>query len=150
VFLVSVVAQVAFGTLLYPVSILVVGALLLYYQAKRRAVRASDVSDPDEFEKAADALGLDEVSRASANGDATRLADLLNYGLAVDRTDRDGADCLMYAAMNGHADCVQLLLDKGANPTLKTHKGSTAVQLAENGGFASIAKQIEDAAAKAA
>jgi ankyrin repeat protein len=38
----------------------------------------------------------------------------------------------MAASLNGHAEIVKLLLEKGANPGLKNNEGKTALDYAEN------------------
>ncbi|HQU09349.1 MAG TPA: ankyrin repeat domain-containing protein, partial [Opitutales bacterium] len=45
--------------------------------------------------------------------------------------NREGATTLLYAASQGHADVVLLLLNLGANPDLKNAEGKTALTIAQ-------------------
>ena len=57
---------------------------------------------------------------------------LLGKGANPDVRDREGHTPLMLAAIYGCNQTVQLLLENGANPVLKTPAGNTAVLYAEN------------------
>ena len=42
-------------------------------------------------------------------------------------TDSDNFTALMWAAANGHEDCIKLLVDAGARVNMTNNKGSTAL-----------------------
>lgn len=51
---------------------------------------------------------------SAAEGDVARLTVMLSYSPSLlNETSENGWTALMYAARNGHADVVQLLLEKG-------------------------------------
>ncbi|MEM9192813.1 MAG: ankyrin repeat domain-containing protein [Myxococcota bacterium] len=54
---------------------------------------------------------------------------------------------LMFAASGGRLQLVQLLLEAGANPTLQSEDGRTAMSLAQERDEPSICKRLEDAGA---
>lgn len=145
VLVVAAVVRATFNTWAGLVIILAGGCWLLYRRTSKDASRESSGAGDGEFEAAARSLGLNEAMKAAAKGDKQRLVDLLNYGAPVNAVDGDGADALIYAAMNGKADCVELLLARGADPLRKTNKGSSAVSLARKAGHPGIAELIERA-----
>ncbi len=60
---------------------------------------------------------------------------LLNAGAAIDATDREwGWTPLMFAAREGKADIVKLLLSRGAGTKLEDKDGKTALSIAEANG----------------
>ena len=62
---------------------------------------------------------------------ALRLAEKLNLPFNLNQQNQDSGDtCLHIAAACGHADCVQELLDKGADCFLKNDEGATALHVA--------------------
>ncbi len=60
--------------------------------------------------------------------------------------DESGWTPLHYAASNGHADIVQLILEHGANSRVPDKTGMTPHMVAAIGGFAKVAEIIGDAA----
>ena len=57
---------------------------------------------------------------AAVGGDKECAAQLLRNGAKVNQTDKDGKTALMMAVVNGHTALVELLLDKGADISLKS------------------------------
>jgi ankyrin repeat protein len=49
-----------------------------------------------------------------------------------------GGTALMLASQKGHKELVELLLDKGANPNLKSYEGKTTYDCAENNDIKSL------------
>lgn len=56
---------------------------------------------------------------------------LLNHSAYIDAESPNGSTPLMMAAMYGNAECVRLLLDGGADPTLINQAGLTASDFAK-------------------
>jgi ankyrin repeat protein len=59
---------------------------------------------------------------------------LLEHSAYIDAESPNGSTPLMLAAMYGNADCVRLLLESGADPTLKNHLGLNAADFAKRVG----------------
>ena len=60
-----------------------------------------------------------------------RLAEKLHLPFNLNLQNRDTGDtCLHVAAASGDTDCVQVLLDKGADCFLKNQEGATALHVA--------------------
>jgi ankyrin repeat protein len=117
-------------TLLGPILIGAIMIIALIVNSQTKAARTAPTDTPEDFEKAAKTLGLDEVMTASASGDLQRLSELIAYKKSVNESDIDGATALIYATRNGHVACVKALLDAGAKPNMRTKKGSTALSIA--------------------
>lgn len=64
---------------------------------------------------------------AAKEGDAERVAELIESGENMDLPDRDGIPAIMWAIMKGHADVVVLLLENGA--ALKTGSNYDEVRI---------------------
>ena len=82
----------------------------------------------------ADDKGLNEkllaAIRDSDAGAASALLSLPSGAADANARDEDGMTALMYAAMYASADCVELLLAKGADPNAKSNSDVTALMLA--------------------
>lgn len=59
---------------------------------------------------------------------------IIMMGVDVNTRDRNGWTPLMFAIQTTNDDLVMLLLEHGANPTLKTNKGDNAIDLAKKFG----------------
>lgn len=91
------------------------------------------------------------LMRAASFGFAYRnIAPLVEAGADVDAQDRSGRTALMQAAwIPGElTETVQALLDLGANPNLKDHKGATALTVALRHRHFKIARLLREAAQK--
>lgn len=91
----------------------------------------------------------DALSRASADGDLTRVQALLDAGQDVNGSDKWGWTPLLWASYYGQTRMVQVLLDKGANPNAVTQKkwgkfvpGYTSLLLASYYGNEDIVKLL--------
>jgi len=70
---------------------------------------------------------------ASVVADSVAIAErLLASGANLDNQNDNGATVLMYAASSGKTQWVQFLLEKGADPYLKSLDDFTALELASN------------------
>jgi Ankyrin repeats (3 copies) len=73
----------------------------------------------------------EQLQEAARKGDAALVKKLLDDGVDVNTKYRYGATALFYACDHGHVDVVKVLLDKGADLTLKdTFYGFTPLMLA--------------------
>ena len=79
---------------------------------------------------------------------------LLENGAKINEQEHAGSQSNKYsplhvAALKGHAEMVELLLDWGADPSLKDVNGNSALQMAEKKGFAAISEMLDAAPAVA-
>ena len=70
------------------------------------------------------------LNTAIRDGDHRQVKTLLAQGANINAQDADGTAPLMHAVVNAGADCVKLLLDKGADPNLSNKAGATALMWA--------------------
>ena len=73
----------------------------------------------------------------------------LSQGVSVDATDAEGRTALFFAAANGHADVVDLLLSKDADPNMANEQGGTALHWACVNGHGGVVAKLLEAGAKA-
>jgi ankyrin repeat protein len=66
----------------------------------------------------------------------------VNDGARIDAVDADGRTALMYAAFNGHTECVRWLLDRGAAEGAREYVGRTALMFASSGPFPDTAQLL--------
>ena len=87
------------------------------------------------------------LAAAAENDRVDLLAVLLN---GKDKVNRDVCtDALWSAAVNGHAKCVELLLNNGANPNISYPNNGTLLSVVKNGnGDPEIIQQLQEAGAK--
>lgn len=69
----------------------------------------------------------------------------LQRGGDINRQDDSGTSLLMYAAALGRAEICQMLLDIGADPTLRNRQGQDALSLAEAAGYHGVKALIQAA-----
>lgn len=67
---------------------------------------------------------------AARYGETARVAQLINDGTDLDAQDDNGRTALMFASMAGRAPVVRLLLDAGADRTIKDNSGGDAYDCA--------------------
>ena len=66
--------------------------------------------------------GEAELVLAASDGDLSSVTQMLDaLGFSVDALDDDGSTPLMAACFGGHADLVELLLERGADVNLQHH-----------------------------
>lgn len=85
---------------------------------------------------------IQKIFLYAAEGNIDRLKELIAKGQDVDSVDYRGATPLFYAARNGKADAVTLLLQNGANTTLQLSGGSTAEDIAAKNGHLHVAEML--------
>ncbi|XP_073429456.1 cortactin-binding protein 2 isoform X1 [Dendrobates tinctorius] len=83
------------------------------------------------------------LHQAAAQGNVTLLSMLLNEeGLDLNTLCKDGHTALYSAAINGHTDCVKLLLTSGARVDATVSNGFTALCTAAAQGHSKCAKEL--------
>ncbi|OAI41661.1 hypothetical protein AYO40_02690 [Planctomycetaceae bacterium SCGC AG-212-D15] len=92
----------------------------------------SDVLQPDQV--VADHAGV--------------MTELLDRGADINAQDRDGMTALIWAARNGRAPLVKLLIARGADLNVADFTGRTAITWAKAGGHEEVVKVLEKAGAK--
>jgi uncharacterized protein len=85
---------------------------------------------------------------AAASGNIAAMRTLVNDGVNLDETDKEGKTALMYAAEGGHVDVVKFLIENRANPNLKAKNGKTAMMYASDKGNTQIVQILKNAGAK--
>ncbi len=88
-----------------------------------------------------------DIMTAVMYRDRAAATQLLDLGWWPDRRDSNGVTPLMAAAMNGDAAMTELLLSRGANPTLRGPGGST-LDYAGRGGNINVAEMLRKAGAR--
>jgi uncharacterized protein len=71
-----------------------------------------------------------DLVAAASIGDARACARLLDLGLPIDGTDRQGCTALLRACGAGHVDVARLLLERGAQPAIAATTGATCLSAA--------------------
>lgn len=80
-----------------------------------------------------DRVRKNAATYAAGSGCQACLAMLIRAGTAVNAPLENNLTLLMWAAAYGHASSVQLLLDQGADRSLKDSRGKTAADMADEG-----------------
>jgi uncharacterized RDD family membrane protein YckC len=88
-----------------------------------------------------------DIMTAVMYRDRAGVTQLLDLGWWPDRRDSNGVTPLMAAAMNGDAAMTELLLRRGADPTLRGPGGST-LDYANRGGDGKVAELLRKAGAR--
>ncbi len=76
------------------------------------------------------ALESGDLPAAAMVGDTGAVRRLLSLGFPVDATDAKGCTALLRAAGGGHAETLELLLERGADPQRAAHTGATPLSAA--------------------
>ena len=94
-----------------------------------------------------DPHGNNYIHLAASSGDwkaLTAFLDLTNAPKLLNETNNHGATPLHYASKNGHAQCIELLLNSGAMAH-KSHKGVSPLMLASREGHMECVKILHKA-----
>ncbi len=93
--------------------------------------------EPDEKPsvQAANPVADQMLRDASLEGQLDLMVVAVDNGAGIDSRDADGRTALMYAAFNGHPDCVRWLLERGAAVGARENLGRTALMFASTGPF---------------
>lgn len=89
--------------------------------------------------------GHDYLLAAAARGDLFAVEGLIYGGFDVNQRGRDGWTPLMEAAWNRRPQVVDLLLKKGADPTISNEDGFTALMYADVSGDEKIIGLLKEA-----
>eukprot|EP00003_Mantamonas_plastica_P024372 TRINITY_DN452_c0_g4_i1.p1 TRINITY_DN452_c0_g4~~TRINITY_DN452_c0_g4_i1.p1 ORF type:complete len:249 (+),score=91.94 TRINITY_DN452_c0_g4_i1:289-1035(+) len=91
-----------------------------------------------------------QLASAATKGDHITVKQLIDSGVNINEQDDDfQATALIWAAMNGHVECVNLLLDvDDVNLELKDDRKMTALTWAAKNGRVEAVKQLIDAGAQ--
>jgi len=81
---------------------------------------------------------------ACCSGDLAAARKLLDKGVDVNYTDKDGSTALMWASVMGHVEVVKLLLDRGALIDLQNNYGSSALMYASHNGIVDCVRLLLD------
>ena len=98
--------------------------------------------------KKADAENFNELMLKSAEGDIARVKDLVNYGADLNAQSKSGYTALMLAIRNNHSEIVEILLLAGADASLLTTKGTSALDVAKKNGQTALTTQISNSLKK--
>lgn len=91
---------------------------------------------------------LNELHHSAMRGSTERTIALLSKGsINIDQGDPRGVTPLMVAAERNHSRVVRVLLGKGANASVDTDCGSTALHLSANFGHRAVSAKLIKAGA---
>jgi ankyrin repeat protein len=100
--------------------------------------KGADVNEVDD-------TGISLLSATVLGNDTKMIRTLLALGAHVNEIDEHSLTPLMHAALidYGDTEVVQLLLEAGADPSVKSKDGLTALDLARRAGHTAIARALE-------
>ncbi len=88
----------------------------------------------------------DEFMAAAKSGDADIVKEYLGYGMNVNLKDEGtrggGRTALIHAAMAGHANVIEVLIDGGADVSLMDNSGNTALLVASEKGYSEVVELL--------
>ncbi len=93
------------------------------------------------------ALQPSDLPAAAIVGDVDAVRRLLELGFPIDTVDAQGCSALLRAAGGGHHACVELLLERGADPQQAAHTGATPLSAAVSMRHVAIVDRLLDAGA---
>ena len=129
-----------------PLRAIAVSGLVLVFLLLFSGCRNESVETTREAEQPAPAQLLPqeaEMLEAAGKGNTARVRELLDSGVKVNMRGPDRNTPLMEAAYGGHAETVKLLLERGADPSVKKRDGATAWTLTSNSQVLDIFKNVE-------
>ena len=96
-----------------------------------------DFNDYDPYElmiippnKKAEMIIEEIEKRSKANLNIVR--DLITLGANLDWQENDGSTALHWCAVNNHPEILRMLIDAGADKTMRTHSGIIPYEVTEN------------------
>lgn len=132
------------------IGLLVTVCIVVYFVFDwlRKGALTPDQRKAEEDESKAGEQGLNELMISSANGNLTRVKEIVTFGIDVNARSNSGATALMYAARNNHLPVVECLLSAGADINASSTKGSTATTIAKKSGHSELVVYLEQHGAR--
>lgn len=131
----AVLAKVLINSwLVFPIAII----CTIYYALKWVPHNSKTLENRMEDE------GLTEIMICAADGELSRIKELVSFGIDVNSRSKLGTSALMYAVKNNHREVVEFLLEAGADANLTSRKGASALSIAtkfQYGDLISILRQ---------
>ena len=116
-------------------------SLLLFSGCRNESVETS--REPNQPAPAQILPQEAEMLEAAAKGNTARVRELLDSGVKANMRGPDRNTPLMEAAYGGHAETVKLLLERGADLSIKKRDGATAWSLTSNSQVLDVFKNVE-------
>jgi ankyrin repeat protein len=90
---------------------------------------------------------VDTLYEAAGDGDAARVADLLDTGVDVNARTSNGSYALNNAAVENQVEVMRILLERGADPNVQNSQGDTPLICATkfSGGRPATVKMLVEA-----
>ncbi len=89
--------------------------------------------------------GYTALMLAASNNHADIVELLLRHGADIDPVEStEGFSALIWSAKLGHPEVIKILLQHGADPTLRDHKGMTALDWAKQNNHQAAARLLSD------
>ena len=89
----------------------------------------------------------DQLLNAAAAGEIARLMEALSSGADFDAKNEYGRTAAMWAAWDGHEDCLRTLISAGADLDAKDNDGWTAAMFAAGYGHGDCLRMLAEAGA---
>ena len=134
IMLALIAAGIARAVLHTSIGFIAFGIGLVVWEIIGRSRPKPSEPSAEQIRTQAEEEGLTEIMTCAAEGNTSRIKELLVYGHKVNAKSPAGTTALMYAARNNHVECIRLLLASGADSSAISKKGFTALSLAEKFG----------------
>jgi ankyrin repeat protein len=85
-----------------------------------------------------------ELYVACVHGNATKVKQLIKYGVHLNKRDSNGRTLLHDASVRNHIDIIRTLVQNGANEYVKDSRGRTPLMYASAKGHLEIVKYLID------
>jgi ankyrin repeat protein len=89
-----------------------------------------------EFAKTSDKALSSQLLNAAANFNIVKVKELIDLGVDLDVTDRNGSTALILATKTGDYSCVKTLIEAGANLNIQDNDGVSALMWASAKSYA--------------
>lgn len=129
--------------------VLLVSSVLSAQSNVQKAIDQKDYKTVQKLNKElnlpfeSEGIKLSPLSYASIKGDAEMVSLLIKNGAKVGLIS-EGYDALMYAAKGGNLECVQILINAGADVLNESVEGMTARDYAVQAGHSDVAVYLNE------